>query len=77
VLAAGLFRAPTLSGVGLKEGLERIRFMPSTTGGPRAHIAGSPHEHGMFRGGWLLYGRVRDEKLEFEGLFEPGTPAGA
>ncbi|MBL7493079.1 ABC transporter substrate-binding protein [Frankia sp. AgB1.9] len=73
VLAAGLFRAPTLSGVGLKEGLERIRFMPSTTGGPRTHIAGSPHEHGMFRGDWLLYGRVRNEKLEFEGLFEPGN----
>jgi hypothetical protein len=39
VPAAGLFRAPTLSGPGLKEGLERIRFMPSTTGGPRTHIA--------------------------------------
>jgi branched-chain amino acid transport system substrate-binding protein len=25
----------------------------------------------MFRGDWLLYGRVRDGKLEFEGLFEP------
>lgn len=24
-----------------------------------------------FRGDWLLYGRVRDGKLEFEGLFEP------
>jgi branched-chain amino acid transport system substrate-binding protein len=25
----------------------------------------------MFRGDWLLYGRVRNAKLEFEGLFEP------
>ena len=32
VLAEGLFRAPTLSGPGLKDGLERIRFMPSTHG---------------------------------------------
>ena len=71
VLAEGLFRAPTLSGPGLKDGLERIRFMPSSTGGPRTHIAAAPHEHGMFRGDWLLYGRVRDAKLEFEGLFEP------
>ena len=71
VLAEGLFRAPTLSGPGLKDGLEKIRFMPSTTGGPRTHIAAAPHEHGMFRGDWLLYGRVRDGKLEFEGLFEP------
>jgi branched-chain amino acid transport system substrate-binding protein len=71
VLAEGLFRAPTLSGPGLKDGLERIRFLPSTTGGPRTHIACAPHEHGMFRGDWLLYGRVRDAKLEFEGVFEP------
>jgi len=71
VLAEGLFRAPALSGPGLRDGLERIRFMPSTTGGPRTHIAAAPHEHGMFRGDWLLYGRVRDAKLEFEGLFDP------
>ena len=33
VLVEGLFRAPILSGPGLKAGLEAIRFMPSTTGG--------------------------------------------
>jgi ABC-type branched-subunit amino acid transport system substrate-binding protein len=71
VLVEGLFRAPILSGPGLKAGLETIRFMPSTTGGPRTHIACSPYEHGMFRGDWLLYGRVTDGKLEFEGLFDP------
>ncbi len=71
VLAEGLFRAPILSGPGLKTGLESIRFMPSATGGAHTHIACAPHEHGMFRGDWLLYGRVRNGKLEFEGLFEP------
>jgi ABC-type branched-subunit amino acid transport system substrate-binding protein len=71
VLVEGLVRAPILSGPGLKDGLERIRFMTSTTGGPRTHIACSPYEHGMFRGDWLLYGRVTNGKLEFEGLFEP------
>ncbi len=70
VLVEGLFRAPILSGPGVKAGLESIRFMPSTTGGDRTHIACSPYEHGMFRGDWLLYGRVRDGKLEFEDLFE-------
>jgi branched-chain amino acid transport system substrate-binding protein len=46
--------------------------MPSGTGGAAyTHIACSPHEHGMFRGDWLLYGRVTNGKLEFEGLFEP------
>jgi branched-chain amino acid transport system substrate-binding protein len=71
VLVEGLFRAPILSGPGLKAGLEAIRFLPSATGGRRTHIACSPYEHGMFRGDWLLYGRVKDGKLEFEGLFEP------
>ena len=71
VLVEGLFRAPILSGEGLKAGLERIRFMPSTTGGRQTHIACAPYEHGMFRGDWLLYGRVRNNALEFEGLFEP------
>ena len=71
VLVEGLFRAPIYSGPGLKDGLERIRFMPSTTGGVHTHIAASPYEHGMFRGDWLLYGRVTNGKLAFEGLFEP------
>ncbi len=70
VLVEGLFRAPILSGPGLKAGLESIRFMPSTTGGAQTHIACSPYEHGMFRGDWLLYGRVTNGQLEFEGLFE-------
>ena len=42
VLAEGLHRAPVLTGWGLKAGLEQIRFMPSTTGGPHTHIAGGP-----------------------------------
>jgi len=71
VLVEGLYRAPILSGPGLKAGLESIRFMPSATGGAHTHIACAPYEHGMFRGDWLLYGRVRNGNLEFEGLFEP------
>jgi len=71
VLVEGLFRAPILSGPGLKAGLETIRFLPSATGGAHTHIACAPYEHGMFRGDWLLYGRVTNGTLEFEGLFEP------
>jgi hypothetical protein len=71
VLVEGLHRAPVLTGWGLKAGLEQIRFMPSTTGGPQTHIAGGPHDHQLFKGDWLLYGRIRDGKLEFDGLFEP------
>ena len=71
VLTEAIFRAPIYSGPGMKAGLENIRFLPSATGGRHTHIAAAPHEHCMFRGDWLLYGRVRDGKLEFDGLFEP------
>jgi ABC-type branched-subunit amino acid transport system substrate-binding protein len=71
VLAEGLHRAPILTGPGLKAGLEQIRFLPSTTGGPNTHIAGGPYDHQLFKGDWLLYGRIRDGRLELEGLFEP------
>lgn len=65
-----LHRAPILSGPGVKEGLERIRFLPAVTGGPNTHIAGGPFDHQMFKGDWLHFGRVRNGKLEFEGLYE-------
>jgi branched-chain amino acid transport system substrate-binding protein len=71
VLVEALYRAPVLTGWGVKAGFELIRFMPSATGGPHTHIAGGPYDHQLFKGDWLLYGRVRDGRLEFEGLFEP------
>jgi hypothetical protein len=71
VMTEALHRAPVLTGPGLKDGLERIRFMPSATGGPRTHIACSPYDHKMLKGDWLLYGRVKNGALQFEGLFEP------
>ncbi len=71
VLVEAIYRAPVLTGWGMKAGLEQLRFMPSTTGGPRTHIAGGPYDHQLFKGDWLLYGRVKNATLEFEGLFEP------
>ncbi len=60
-----------LNGWGVKDGIERIRFMPAVTGGPHTHIAGGPFDHQLFKGDWLHYGRIRDGKLEFAGLYEP------
>ncbi len=71
VLVEGLHRAPVLNGPGVKDGLERIRFMPSTTGGPRTHIACAPYDHNMFKGDWLLYGKIEGGKLLFEGYYDP------
>ena len=67
VLTEAIFRAPILSGPGIKAGLENIRFLPSTTGGRHTHIAAAPHEHCMFRGDWLLYGRVTRRRTRVRG----------
>jgi branched-chain amino acid transport system substrate-binding protein len=71
VIVEALHRATVLSGWGVKQGLERIRFMPAATGGPNTHIAGGPFDHQLFKGDWLHYGRVRNGNLEFAGLYEP------
>lgn len=71
IVVEALHRAPILTPHGVKQGIERIRYMPAATGGPNTHIAAGPYDHQMFKGDWLLYGRVRNGELEFEGLFEP------
>jgi branched-chain amino acid transport system substrate-binding protein len=70
VVVEALHRATVLTGRGVKEGIERIRFMPAVTGGPNTHLAGGPYDHQLFKGDWLHYGTVRNGKLEFAGLYE-------
>ena len=71
VIAEAMFRAPMLNAEGMRIGFERIRFLPTATGGPRTHIAGAPGDHNLFKGDWLLYSKMIGGKIEFEGLFEP------
>jgi hypothetical protein len=64
-----------LTGWGVKAGLERTRFAPSATGGPRTHLGAAPDDHNLFHGDWLLYRRVVERdgaaSTELEGYFEP------
>jgi ABC-type branched-subunit amino acid transport system substrate-binding protein len=71
LVVEALRRTPILTGPGVKEGIERVRFLPACTGGPSTHLSGGPWDHQLFKGDWLNYGRVRDGQLEFAGLFEP------
>lgn len=71
VFVEALVRAPILTGAGVRQGLERIRFLSSVTGGPRTHIAAGPFDHKLFKGDWLLYRRVEAGKTVFVGTFEP------
>ena len=82
VFTEGLNRArtETFTGPGLLAGLERMRFVPSYTGGPRTPLACGPGDHQMFKGDWLLYRRVaeytKDDgsvgvRTELDGLYDP------
>ena len=70
-IVEAIFRAPILSGPGSRPVSSGSGSCRRCTGGPNTHIAGGPFDHQMFKGDWLHYGRVRDGKLEFAGLFEP------
>ena len=70
VLVEGLFRAPILSGPGLKTGLESIRFLPSTTGGATRTSRARPTSTACSAATGSSTAGSRGE-LEFEGLFEP------
>jgi ABC-type branched-subunit amino acid transport system substrate-binding protein len=70
VFVEALVRAPILTGPGVRQGLERVRFLPSVTGGPRTHIAGGPHDHKLFKGDWLLYRRVERGRTVFVDTFD-------
>jgi branched-chain amino acid transport system substrate-binding protein len=73
VFVEAIVRAPILTGPGIRQGLERIRFMPSTTGGPRTHIGAAPWDHKLFKGDWLLYRRIERGRTVLVGTFAPPT----
>jgi branched-chain amino acid transport system substrate-binding protein len=43
--AEAIINALSMDGAGLREGLERIKMMPSTLGGPRTYIGYGPEDH--------------------------------
>ena len=71
VVAEAIRRAPILTGAGLRTGLERLRLLPSTTGGARTFITATPSDHRLFQGDWLVYRRVEGGRTVFAGLYEP------
>lgn len=69
VFGHALRRAPILTGPGLRTGLERLRLLPSVTGGARTFISAAPSSHRMFGGDWLVYRRVEGGRTVLDGLY--------
>jgi len=71
LIAEGLGRAPLLTPKGLKEGLERVRMLPATNGGPRTHMSLGPYDHKAYKGDWLLLRKIRGGRTVYVDLHDP------
>jgi branched-chain amino acid transport system substrate-binding protein len=57
-----IVNAPAADGPGLAAGLERIKMMPSTLGGPRTYIGDGPEDHRGYRGDFRVQMREVSEE---------------
>ena len=61
----------------VKEGMERIRWMPATNGGPGCYIQFGPWDHKGYKGDFLTIRELRGGELRFDGYHRPEWPSNA
>jgi branched-chain amino acid transport system substrate-binding protein len=61
----------------VKEGMERIRWMPATNGGPGTYIQFGPHDRKGYKGDFLTIRELRGGELRFHGYHRPEWPSNA
>jgi ABC-type branched-subunit amino acid transport system substrate-binding protein len=59
----------------VKVGLEKIKWMPCTNGGPGAYITFAPYDHRGYKGDFLTIRELRDGVLHFRGYYRPQWPS--
>ena len=59
----------------VKEGLERIRWMPATNGGPATYVQFGPGDHKGYKGDFITIWQLRDKRLEFVEYVRPQWPS--
>jgi branched-chain amino acid transport system substrate-binding protein len=69
-----IVNAPLLVGEGLTAGLERVKMMPSTLGGPRTYIEFGPEDHRGYKGDFMFMKQLRQGKFHFAGYHTPQWP---
>jgi branched-chain amino acid transport system substrate-binding protein len=72
--AEAIINAPSLDRAGLTEGLEQIKMMPSTLGGPRTYIGYGPEDHRGYRGDFMFMKQLHDGKFHFVSYHWPQWP---
>jgi branched-chain amino acid transport system substrate-binding protein len=73
--AEAIVNAPELTAAGISAGLERIKMMPSTLGGPRTYIGFGPQDHRGYRGDFMFMKQLRDGKFHFAAYHWPQWPS--
>jgi ABC-type branched-subunit amino acid transport system substrate-binding protein len=71
LVANGIANAPVRTPEGVKQGLERVRMMPTIAGGPRTHVSFGPYDRKGWKGDYLVLRQLRNGKNEFLGYYEP------
>jgi branched-chain amino acid transport system substrate-binding protein len=61
----------------VKEGLERIRWMPCTNGGPATYLQFGPSDRKGYKGDFLVIRELRDGELRFDSYHRPEWPSNA
>jgi ABC-type branched-subunit amino acid transport system substrate-binding protein len=59
----------------VKIGLEAIKWMPCTNGGPGCYITFAPYDHRGYKGDFLTIRELRGGELHFRGYYRPEWPA--
>jgi hypothetical protein len=59
----------------VKAGLEMIKWMPCTNGGPATYITFAPHDHRGYKGDFLTIRELRNGELTFKGYYRPEWPS--
>lgn len=75
VVAEAILTAPDPAPQSLKEGLERIKMMPTTLGGPRTYIGFGQGDHRGYRGDFMFMKQIRNGEFHFAGYHWPQWPS--
>jgi ABC-type branched-subunit amino acid transport system substrate-binding protein len=72
---AGVGNARIATPEEVKAGLEQIKWMPCTNGGPGCYLTFAEYDHRGYKGDFLTIRELRGGELHFRGYFRPQHPS--
>jgi ABC-type branched-subunit amino acid transport system substrate-binding protein len=75
VAMQGIANARIPTPLQVKQGIEMIKWMPCTNGGPSCYITFAEFDHRGYKGDFLTIRELRDGELHFRGYYRPQWPS--